>query len=40
MILHELLACAREGRLYQALKHAKTLLAHEQEILTHVPNRA
>ena len=40
IVLDQISQCAREGRLYQALKHAKTLLAHEQEILTHVPNRA
>ena len=32
--------CAREGRLYQALKNAKTLLVYEQELLGHVQKRA
>ncbi len=40
VLLEQIMQCVREGRLYQALKHAKTLLAYEQELLGHVQKRA
>ena len=39
-LLDQISQSAREGRLYQALKSAKTLLVYEQELLGHVQKRA
>lgn len=40
VLLEQIAQCVRENRLYQALKHAKTLLAYEQELLGYVQKRA
>jgi flagellar protein FlbT len=39
-LLDTMAQCVREGRLYQGLKNAKTLLVYEQELLGHVQKRA
>ena len=39
-LLDQISLSVREGRLYQALKSAKTLLVYEQELLGHVQKRA